>query len=167
MNGTMPLVIGRIIRTQIIGGPYRQRPEGTVGVKMAVEIDAPCDISIPVRDFGVPPPDLFAVGLGRGLWEVMQNRTLYVGCMGGIGRTGLYMAGLAKTMAEYRRRNKRRTFDPVRYVRAHYIPHAVETRQQMRYIDDFPVMDLVEWCIETQRYMGKGGFTPPKGDVPF
>lgn len=131
----------------VYGGPYMQRPANIVGVKMALEIDRPCDVNIPTRDFDVPNVNVFKTGLALGIMHLKAKGEIYVGCMGGIGRTGLYMAGLAKVMEEM---GELDTDGPelsiphsVAYVRNQYLGHAVETRQQLEYIENLDVSDIV------------------------
>jgi Predicted protein-tyrosine phosphatase len=112
----------------IHGGPYRERPSSHVGVKMAVEIDHPHDISVPTRDFSVPKQHHMEEGIRKVLKPLALNEPVYVGCMGGIGRTGLFLACLAKTLGEDQ---------PVKYIRKNYIPHAVETSQQENFVRTF------------------------------
>ena len=73
---------------------------------------------------------------------------LHVGCFGGTGRTGLYLAGMAKVMPEYRRKMHRPQFDPVLYVRKQYLSHSVETLEQKEFIRDLDVSDIVSWVSE-------------------
>lgn len=136
-NGYMPVWIGDQVHI-IVGGPYRFCPPSFKGVKMAVEIKDPCHIDIPTRDFNVPDEMMFRRGLVEGFVRMLRGQHLYVGCMGGIGRTGLYLAGIAK----YTQRCGWIDQDPVEYVREHYIPHAVETDEQQQYIAD------LEWEAE-------------------
>ena len=49
------------VSREIHAGPYRDKPKGLFGVKLAQEIPAPCDLSIPIRDFGVPSDDALCV----------------------------------------------------------------------------------------------------------
>lgn len=130
MNGSMPLpgTFGRHYR--VFGGPYRQRPLVTCGVKMAEEIDAVSHVSIPTKDFSVPSIELATVGLERSVDLILKGLPVYVGCMGGIGRTGFFLALIAKAWG---------IEDPIAYVRKHYIAHAVETEQQKKYVRDFPI----------------------------
>lgn len=169
-NGSIPLRIGNLIDAEVFGGPYRERPQGMVYVKMAEEIMDYCDIDIPTKDFNVPQIGDLRAGVMRALMVMTQGHPVYVGCMGGIGRTGLFLAALAKVQIEYRKSKHRkgRGDDPVLYVRKHFIPHAVETEQQQQFITDFDVSDFVEWLDVTQRAMGLGGLTPPKAsfDTP-
>ena len=65
--------------------------------------------------------------------------------MGGIGRTGLFLAALAKLSGEK---------DPVAYVRKHYMPHAVETQQQQDFIKNLKVWDL-RWKLQLIAFIRK------------
>lgn len=125
MLGTLdlPAKNGRYYR--IAGGPYREKPEGMTGVKLAEEIHAHADISIPIRDFSTPHPDVLFKGMERAVTAMMIGRPLYAGCMGGRGRTGLFMAALVKLWG---------IDHPVRHVRRHYYKHAVETEGQEMFI---------------------------------
>lgn len=163
-NGNIPLRIGNLIDTKVHGGPYRELPFDMFGVKMAVEIKEPCNVDIPTQDFNVPEVSDLRAGVVKALMAMMNNEVVYAGCMGGIGRTGLFLAALAKVQIEYRKSKHRagRGDDPVLYVRNHFIPHAVETEQQKQFIADFDVSDIVAWLDMTQTAMGKGGLTPPK-----
>lgn len=120
----------------VFGGPFRfteHIKEHVFKIKMAKEIFMPFDVNVPTVDFSVPSKKDLHNGLVLGLKAMARNEALYVGCMGGIGRTGLYMAVLA------------RIFDienPIEWVRANYNSHAVETTQQWEYIMNFPITDL-------------------------
>lgn len=161
-NGRIPLRIGNLINGVVYGGPYTQKPDDMFGVKMAAEINLPCNVDIPTQDFSVPRVDLVRRGVVQTLMAMANGHDVYAGCMGGIGRTGLFLAILAKVQIEYRRSKHRagRGEDPVGYVRQHFIPHAVETQEQQQYIANFDVTDIVEWVDTTQRAMGLSkGFT--------
>lgn len=134
-NGTMPFKLGSI-DSLIIGGPYRNKPFGLIGINMAEEIEKPSTYHVMTRDFSVPDVTDLRRGLMAGIVAMAQRKTLYVGCAGGIGRTGLYLAMLAKLMG---------IADPVAYVREHYIPHAVETKHQQEYVASLRVDDLARW----------------------
>lgn len=130
MNGILKLPLHRGRCYVVAGGPYRDMPEGYHGVKMAAEIDKPSAISIPTRDFSVPNPDDLRQGLHAALVLIGDGEPLYVGCMGGMGRTGLFLAVLARAWGIQ---------DPVAYVRKHYYPHAVETAAQYAYVKSFHI----------------------------
>lgn len=127
-------------KINIIGGPYINKTPGTVGVKMAREIDRPCDIKIDTEDFSVPNIDDLMLGVAEGLVLGSRGHTLYVGCMGGTGRTGLYMAAMAMACGELK---------PVEYVRSVYKSHAVETDEQYKYIMD----EVGSMLLYLDRYM--------------
>lgn len=118
----------------IYGGPYHEYPgNGVIGIKMAKEINAPCHISIPTVDFGVPKVQDMQEGIKQALEVMAQGKPIYVGCMGGIGRTGLFMACLAKVLG---------IDQPVAWVRKNYMKHAVETTKQGQYVKDFDIVPL-------------------------
>ncbi len=144
-NGFMPFQFSNI-NGWVIGGPYRvfvkykQRTEQRriIGVLMAQELsNMPHDIYIGARDFSTPDMKAFRRGLMQSIARMASGDQLYVGCMGGIGRTGLFLAGLAKIMG---------TEDPVGYVRMHYLSHAVETEEQQDFITDLRVDDIQRWA---------------------
>jgi len=63
----------------------------------------------------------------------LAGKQLYIGCMGGWGRTGLFMALLAKASG---------ISDPVAFIREQYTPHAVETKEQQDYVANFDVSPI-------------------------
>ena len=167
-NGSMPIRVGNLINAVVHGGPYRDLPDGFFGVKMAKEIITHCDVNIPTADFDGPQVSDLREGVVRALMAMINGEKVYAGCMGGIGRTGLFLAALAKVQIEYRKAKHRsgRGEDPVLYVRKHFIPHAVETNQQKEFIADFDVADIVSWLDVTQTAMGRGGLTPAREAPP-
>jgi hypothetical protein len=131
--GKLVLPFGCSTRT-IYAGPYHDKPEGMFGVKMAAEIDAPYHISVPVQDFSVPDGTETVTKAAETVLEALAfNQKVYVGCMGGIGRTGLFLAILAKALG---------VEDPVMYVRGQYHKHAVETLRQLEFLDALPMGSL-------------------------
>src|SRR5690606_26734740 len=86
-------------------------------------------VLLPITDFSVPEnaadtDDALVAAFKAGI----DGRPVYVGCMGGWGRTGLFLALMAKVAGEK---------DPVGYVRRWYTPHAVETKQQKAYVENY------------------------------
>ena len=135
MNQTLnfcPVRFGPSIR-YLYGGPYRKKPEGMKGVKMAAEINAQCDVSVPTRDYCVPDPKELEQGIRKTILMLAKGEKVYVGCMGGVGRTGLFMAVLLKAMG---------VKDPIKMVRECYSPHAVETEEQEAFVRDFDTRRL-------------------------
>jgi hypothetical protein len=135
-NGSIPLRLGNLINTTVYGGPYRNCPASMFGVKMAEEIQAPHDVSVPTRDFCVPEIGDMRRGVMLALMAMVQGEDVYAGCMGGIGRTGLFLGVLAKVQIDYRKYKHR------------------------------PGRDIVRWIDVTQTAMGLGGMTPPKEEEP-
>jgi len=124
------------------GGPYRSKPHELLGVRL--EMSAPADdtmvVDFPIVDFGVPDYEDLVTAVHKAYERALGARELYIGCTGGFGRTGLFMTCLmARVMFE----NGFPFPDAkaaVTYLRALYVPNAVETADQMdmveRYISD-------------------------------
>lgn len=130
MLGTLDLNLRTGKKYTIIGGPFTDQIKGTVGVKMAAEIKRNCDIDIPTRDFQTPNEKQLTEGLIIAINCITAGKPLYVGCMAGRGRTGLFLAILAKAFGEEK---------PVEYVRKNYYSHAVETDDQYAFVMNFPI----------------------------
>lgn len=147
-HGFLPFKLGGI-DTYVVGGPYRYFAEMQrvirrevrgqfAGVCMAIELGRlPHSIFVPTRDFSIPEVSDMRKALMQSIALMASGKQLYVGCMGGIGRTGLFLAALAKIMG---------VDDPVAYVRSHYMPHAVETQEQQDFIRALPVEDISKWA---------------------
>lgn len=127
----MPLPFGGGL-ARVYGGPYYHRPLSMTGVKLAQEINLPCDINLPIADYSIPREDQARRALLASISAMERGESLYVGCMGGKGRTGLFMALLAKAAGEAH---------PIEHVRSTYFEHAVETREQERFVHAFDVSE--------------------------
>lgn len=123
---------------EIYGGPYFERPSSCFGVKVAQEIDLPCNISLQIRDYSVPDEKQAKRALLGCIKALSRGESLYVGCWGGKGRTGLFLALLAKSAG---------VADPVGYVRSTFNAHAVETEEQKKYVESFPAFWL-RWAYK-------------------
>lgn len=127
----------------VYGGPYREKPDNIKGVKMAVEINQFADIYIDTVDFSVPPLPKMERGVAEAIEILKRDREIYVGCMGGIGRTGLFMACLWKEIYRRECEKENRMGDMpnadtlIGAVRQTYNRHAVETPQQRDYVEAF------------------------------
>jgi protein-tyrosine phosphatase len=133
MVRVMKLPFGLVSR-KIYGGPYREKPEDFVGIKCAAEIKDYAAMSVSIRDFGVPlRPEQMEHAIAFALTRLAEGMPIYVGCMGGLGRTGLFLACLVKALGVEK---------PIEYVREHYIEHAVERPEQEKWIEDFDVSQL-------------------------
>lgn len=134
----------------IHAGSYWRRPDGLVGVKLAREIDKPCDIDLPIADYATPSIAAATAALTQCAERLGRGEELYVGCYGGFGRTGLFLALMAKASGEV---------DPVRFIRASYDTSAVETDQQREFVETFPIIPVAEaWSLAAQtRLSAKAG----------
>lgn len=118
-----------------IFGPYGQRLPGTYGVKLAEnhQVPNPCDYHFPIRDFGVPSKEQFQVLLAKLILTANDGHVVYVGCFGGIGRTGMVLGGLVRVL------RKVGGDRAIEWARANYLSHTIETRAQEALIRDFDV----------------------------
>jgi hypothetical protein len=134
MNGTLVLPLRAGKSYTVMGGSFYECPPKAVGVKMAAEIDRVCHIDIPTHDFKTPDKQALDRGLIDAVMAITMGRPVYVGCMAGRGRTGLFLSILAKAFS---------IENPVEYVREHYYPHAVETDSQYKFVMDY----LIPWQV--------------------
>lgn len=139
-NGALPLSLGwrgAGLNIVITGGPFDAYPgrQKAFGVCVRAEyVPEEKDVHLPIRDFDVPSSSAAVEkALKKAFTAAIDGRPVYVGCMGGWGRTGLFLALMAKAVG---------IDDPVGYVRKHYTPKAVETRDQQLYVDKFDVRHL-------------------------
>lgn len=116
---------------------YRQGTRRLIGVKMAEEINHPHEISIPTEDFSVPSETDMAIGILASLKFMLEGSDIYAGCMGGIGRTGLFMGCMAKVCLDYHGGEYMGYNDPVKLVRGEYKSHAIETSEQQAFVRNF------------------------------
>jgi protein-tyrosine phosphatase len=82
---------------------------------------------LPIPDFGVPPRDDLAQAVQHTIAYAQAGQHIAIHCSAGIGRTGLFMAYLAKQVLGF---SGEEALQWVRY----YIPRAVETPEQQRLI---------------------------------
>lgn len=132
VRGTLPLVVaGRAVT--ITGGPFDAIPNGAFGVCLEMEAQKAwlADVPLPTPDFGLPDPAALkrAVAAVLAQLEVEPDRPVHVGCRAGVGRTGLFMACLARAAGV--------EGDALDYVRRHYLAHAAETEDQQRMARSF------------------------------
>lgn len=169
MNGKIELELNGS-KVTVLGGPYRDREPGIRGVKLAAEITAPYDVKLDIEDFGVPEVPKTIRALAETIEILDDYGVVYIGCAGGIGRTGMFMALLALVVSiqNYTNPQERNLFvrlwvsvfggtyekpesaenlairtDVVSWIRARYIPNAIETTQQEVFIAGFPLLRAV------------------------
>ena len=153
-NGHLKVKIGKTTGT-VYGGPYMQRPVSMFGVKLAPEIrrndfDAYC----PIKDFNVPDTGKLNSALMDVVQALHRRRDVYVGCMGGWGRTGLFLACLRRVEVAampWYRRAWQWLIDggmdtSVEHVRSRYSDRAVETEEQEAFVRSFDPGIVVEWA---------------------
>src|SRR4051812_8352303 len=89
----------------IYGGPYNKFPgylgDEAFGVCVRAENThgRHIDAHVPIEDFQVPTPDqafLVLDTLKQIIQQSLAGKVVYIGCAGGYGRTGLFLAILAK-----------------------------------------------------------------------
>lgn len=136
--GRLDLYLYGLKRT-VYGGPFRDARHRLELYRVSLREEEPTgyDVWLPIHDFGVPEDDEAVRDALKAVLEAMLlGRRVYVGCAGGIGRTGMFLALLAKVAgAKY----------PVAAVREGYARQAVETREQEKYVRNFDVSGLRWW----------------------
>ena len=130
-------------RLTLTGGPYARRlPDysDTFGVCMAKEHGRlPNDEFVPTVDFSTPPEEEFQKAIDAGLEALFRGQHVYAGCMGGIGRTGFYIACILKILEP--------NVDPLLNVRARFKSHAVETTPQEQFVMNFDTSKYTRWYL--------------------
>lgn len=176
MNGQIETkLLGR--KVTVMGGPYREKPEGIRGVKLAQEINAACDVRLDIPDFGIPAVHAVDDALFQTLKILCEDGVIYLGCAGGIGRTGMFMALLMKTIATLNIQAEEKTWwykfkkflgadpspylgmkdFPVYYVRDEYLSTAVETDEQYSFVIHYDpkemlaIRDRIDNCMDIVR----------------
>ncbi len=132
LRGRLRLVVaGRAV--EITGGPFDAIPDGAFGVCLepAAAKAWLADVALPIPDFGVPEMHELKRAVAAVLAQMQADpaRPVHVGCKAGIGRTGLFLACLARAAGV--------GGDPIAFVRAQYHPDAAETPYQERMARDF------------------------------
>ncbi|MCO5157857.1 MAG: hypothetical protein M9945_14105 [Aquamicrobium sp.] len=146
-NGILPITLGARhawMKFELVGGPFDRYPT-VKGVNFGVCVRAErvpargVAVHLPIHDFAVPQDDgQVRYALKDTLEAALAGKSVYVGCAGGWGRTGLFLALIAKTAG---------VEDPIDYVRRSYTPRAVETKEQEAYVEDFDVAELRKWMV--------------------
>lgn len=148
----LPLPAYRGRRWRVFGGPYVEHMNmpGSFTVRLAPEIRLDADLVLPIHDFSVPEVDEAVEALQVVLTEIFSGHPVYVGCMAGRGRTGLFLALLAKCFGIAK---------PVEYVREHYYAHAVETESQYKFVTDFKVPTKLKVLVASGKFFSLFSFS--------
>ncbi len=124
MNGQVTLHLLGAER-RVAGGPFNAFVPPAIGVCLEVHsrLANLADVLIEVPDFTAPTQAQLVDGLVRTLvlMRAAPQLPVYVGCAAGLGRTGTFIAALARLAG---------IADPVAWVRANYDRRAVETAAQ-------------------------------------
>lgn len=129
-NGPRPrplkLRVGFRTRT-VHGGPAKEAPAGAFKVDLTggARPDPREGTVLDWPDFGLPDGSEVEILLFEALRALVNGRPLYVGCGWGRGRTGTFLALLAKILGEKQ---------PVLFVRTNYLAEAVETSEQKNFV---------------------------------
>ena len=87
-------------------------------------------VHLPIVDYGIPSPQALCVALDATIREAQSGRHIVIHCSAGIGRSGLFIACLAKKIL------KLSSKQAIEWVRRS-IPHAVETSEQQQFVAEF------------------------------
>lgn len=87
-------------------------------------------IHLPIADYSTPSLEELRTAVRQALAQAQSGRNIAVHCYAGIGRTGLFLACMAKTARQLK------PSEAINWVRA-AIPHAVETPSQMQLVSEF------------------------------
>lgn len=85
-------------------------------------------------------------------WTALQliaGKKVHVGCIGGHGRTGTFLAALVTHMTGEK--------DSITYVRKNYCDHAVESESQVKFLTKHYGITKVDGYKEGNYFAGKGG----------
>lgn len=162
MNGAVQLLLLGAER-RIIGGPFNDFAPPAIGVCLErhSRLAGLADVLIDVPDFTAPTQAQLEDGLVRTL-ELLREAPglpLYVGCAAGIGRTGTFIAALARLAG---------ITDAVAWTRAHYDRRAVETPAQEAAVAALDVAAVWRTYAETSRTGSRspGGAGEGEGIAP-
>lgn len=128
----IPLASGKV--GYVAAGPTRDLPDTHKLIRCAVEIPVPDNriaFDLGTKDFTPFDDALIRARLPGILRAVEGGARLYVGCMGGTGRTGTL---LALMVAQHPSFSGQQAID---YIRAVYRKGAVETAEQEEQVRDF------------------------------
>lgn len=115
----------------MFGGPFFDAPRSPEFLcinLMKEHPELPSEIYIPIQDYSIPHSIFPFVDAFERIRA--DHRDVFVGCFGGKGRTGLFMACFLKYLGDE---------NALQTVRECYNPHAVETPEQVAFLANFPI----------------------------
>jgi hypothetical protein len=123
----------------IIGGPFDAYKSG-IGVCLEESSDRAehATILFPIPDFTAPTPAALEAAVAEiiNTHADVPNFPVYIGCLGGKGRTGTVIAALVKVSQHLKGPLIDHHLGPVGITRKHFNRLAVETRQQEKVVED-------------------------------
>jgi len=128
--GVLTLPSGRRVRGRALRRGSPPGPPPDLGVYLGARPPAPQPWEtrwVRWPDFRLPGAPAQAATTLREAWEAAAGRRVEVACGGGVGRTGTALACMAVLDGVD-------PADAVAFVRAHYLPRAVETPWQRRFV---------------------------------
>jgi protein-tyrosine phosphatase len=106
-------------------------------VRLAPEILADSEVTVRVEDFKVPEDEEAWLRAAKDLIRhALRGRRAFVGCRGGVGRTGMMIATVAKILGET---------SPVFWTRRNWRREAIETLAQERFVQGLDVSPIQGW----------------------
>ena len=151
-KNSLPLRLGRQFNFRVYAGPFKTAPSHCIKINLDTYNGLSADLSIDIPDFGLPTDlDYYRAIVMQAFHHCLRGDKVYVGCGAGLGRTGTFLACMTKVTMDYNRRIKKSLFrfgrgvGPVEYVRKYYMPYAVETGAQYKFVMDFDTSELLDW----------------------
>ena len=129
---------------RVLAGAFSDTPRQAV-VRLCLQAEQPMTdahihFRLPIKDFDVPPIRDAALAIAWVVWQgIIRRKMVYIGCMGGTGRTGVLLALLARVTSS------EDGPDAIKYIRRVYRAGAVETKEQEQFVRSFPVKNLRRW----------------------
>jgi hypothetical protein len=119
-------------KVKVVGAPFRNFVKAKPTVCLLEEIPQwmTAGVHLPIQDFKTPEIGELETALIKSAALMGEHRELYVGCAGGYGRTGTFLAALVKIA-------DKPPAHAVFYVRAVYHHKAVETTDQFRLVEQW------------------------------
>jgi hypothetical protein len=151
LNGAFSLTLPMGVVLVFAGAPFRMsetaflthlEPAGspTFTVKCATEVAGAADTTVPCEDYGTAKPADLRDAAEEAIEAAFQGRPVFAGCMGGIGRTGVFLSVVLK--AFYPDVDETEIVPMLRNL---YLPYTVETPEQEKLVQ----------CIDLEKLQGR------------